>query len=233
MVCVVPLLVTACGGSSTPTAPSTPQSTTFTLSGQVTDSTAGTGISGATITIVDGPNASKSATTDSSGGYSLSGLPSSTFTVSVSAGNYTSHSKSVTLTSNQTVSFQLVRLSATIDGTYGGTLNGSLFPESLAHPVNAPLSVTLAANGASGTWTMTYTSADPPGFQAVTLSGLASATLSGTTISMTLTPNPPTRCPLVVTGTLTPDGQITGTYAAVFCGLDSYRSTGKVTLTRQ
>jgi hypothetical protein len=41
----------------------------------VTDSTAGTGISGATITIVDGPNASKSPTTDRSGGYSLSGLP--------------------------------------------------------------------------------------------------------------------------------------------------------------
>lgn len=61
------------------------------------------------VSIADGPNASRSATTDASGRYSLTGLQRSGFTVSVTADGYTRTSMGVTLTADQTVSFQLVR----------------------------------------------------------------------------------------------------------------------------
>src|SRR5437762_1124451 len=102
----------ACGGSgtSTPTTPTpTPTPTTFSLSGQVTESGTSTAIGGAKVSIADGPNAGRSTTTDSSGNYSLTGLQQSGFTVNVSADNYQPQSKGMTLTSNQTLSFQLVR----------------------------------------------------------------------------------------------------------------------------
>jgi hypothetical protein len=94
--------------TSTPsTTPATP--TAFSLSGQVTDSAIAAGISGARVFIADGPNAGRSTTTDASGNYSLAQLLQSGFTVNVSASNYVSQSKGVTLTSNQSLSFELTR----------------------------------------------------------------------------------------------------------------------------
>ena len=73
------------------------------------DNTTFAGIPGATVLVVDGPNAGKSATTDAAGGYGFTGLQQSGFTATAAASNYTSQSKSVTLTSDQTLSFQLTR----------------------------------------------------------------------------------------------------------------------------
>src|SRR5689334_17144456 len=83
----VMLTMAACSGSKTST-PTTPSPTTFTLTGQVTDSATGTAISTATVSIADGPNAAKSSTTDGSGNYSVTGLQQSGFTVNASANNY-------------------------------------------------------------------------------------------------------------------------------------------------
>src|SRR5438093_8643959 len=124
---VVPMPLRACaflllfmaiacgGGNSTTTSPSSPgqMANTFSLSGLVTNSVDGTVISGATVSIADGPNAGKSATTDGSGNYGFTGLQQAGFTVNVSAANYLGYSKPVTLTSNQTLSFQLARVPAT------------------------------------------------------------------------------------------------------------------------
>jgi hypothetical protein len=124
--CIVLLLMSAsaCGGSNSTTSPTpTPTPTTFSLTGQVADSTTSTGIPGATVSIADGSNAGKSATTDGSGNYSFTGLQSSGFTVNVSANGYVSSSKSMTLTANQTLSFQLTRVPIT-PSTF--TLNGML-----------------------------------------------------------------------------------------------------------
>jgi len=142
---VLSVCISACGGNNTTTSPTptpTPPATTFSLSGQVTDSTTSTGISGASVSVADGPNASKSTTTDVSGNYSFTGLQPSGFTVNVSASNYTSASKAVTLTSNQTLSFVLTRLAVTppptppascvytlsIGSTIEGYPNGGTFP---------------------------------------------------------------------------------------------------------
>jgi hypothetical protein len=113
-----------------PTPPPAP--TMFALSGQITDSATGTGISGAIVRIEDGPNAPLGATTDAAGNYRFSNLEQSGFTVTASAANYVTQSKSVTLTSDQTLSFQLVHLpppppppaGTTIIGFGGLSMNG-------------------------------------------------------------------------------------------------------------
>jgi hypothetical protein len=104
----VPSLLLACGGHP-PTAPSSPPTpTTFTLSGQVTDSATQLGLSVASVSISDGPNAGKWAMTDASGNYRLADLQGATFTVRAHAPHYVSQTKSVTLTGNQTLSFALI-----------------------------------------------------------------------------------------------------------------------------
>lgn len=106
------VLTVGCGSSSTtaPTAstatPVVTTPTTFTLSGTVT-STTGAAISGATVRVVDGPNAAKSTTSGATGAYSLTGLSVSGMTVNASATNYTATSKGVTLTTSQAMDFQL------------------------------------------------------------------------------------------------------------------------------
>ena len=112
-VCVIALLLPAlaCGASSS-TTPS-PTATMFSLAGQVIDSATSAPISGATVSIADGPNAGKATTTDSSGTYGLTGLQPSGFTVNASASLYVSQPKGVTLAANQTLSFQLTRQPST------------------------------------------------------------------------------------------------------------------------
>ena len=101
-------MLLACGGHP-PTAPSSPPApTTFTLSGQVTDSTTQMGLSAASVSISDGPDAGKWAMTDASGTYRLADLQGATFTVRAHAPHYISQTKSVSLMGNQTLSFALV-----------------------------------------------------------------------------------------------------------------------------
>lgn len=105
------LFASACSGnstspSSTPPATAPPVATTFTLSGTVT-STAGAAVSGATVRIVDGINAGKATISSSTGSYTLAGLSTSGMTVNAAATNYVPSSKGVTLTSSQTMDFQL------------------------------------------------------------------------------------------------------------------------------
>lgn len=93
-------------GKGTATSPS-PSATTFSLSGKVSNSDTGASVTGATVSIVDGPNAGTSTTTDMSGNYSFTVLQQSGFTVTASAANYMSQSEGVTLTSNRTLNFSL------------------------------------------------------------------------------------------------------------------------------
>jgi len=128
--CVNPMGLDSIVLSSSPVTPPAP--TTFSLSGQVTDSATAAGIPGALVSIVDGPNAHLAATTDASGNYRFTNLQQSGFTVTASAANYVTQSKSVTLTSDQTLPFQLVHLppppplpvGTTVIGFGGLSVNG-------------------------------------------------------------------------------------------------------------
>jgi hypothetical protein len=101
----------SCGGS-TPS-PLSSTSSTFILSGQVTDSVTGGSVIGASVSVADGLNAGRSATVDALGNYSIPALQQSGFTVTVSAVNYASQSKAVTLTSNQRFRFNSLGQSST------------------------------------------------------------------------------------------------------------------------
>lgn len=96
-------------GLDTIVLPSTPSTTptSFVLSGTVSDAATSKGIAGARLDIADGPNQGQSVTADPVGNYIFPSLPPSSFTLTASASGYTSQSKTVTLASNQTVSFQL------------------------------------------------------------------------------------------------------------------------------
>lgn len=117
------------GGANSPAAPSAVATTTapatHTLTGTVTaasgmaateggahDATA-VAVAGATLTIVDGPNANRAATTDGNGYYSMGNLVQSGFTIRCSAPRYNSTSKPCTLTSSQTINFVLTLIPTT------------------------------------------------------------------------------------------------------------------------
>jgi hypothetical protein len=117
-------LTAACGGEKTPTPPSSTPPATFSLTGRVTDSGTASGIAGATLTIVDSVNVGKSATTDGSGNYSFTGLQPAGFTISVTAANYVSTAGGVTLTANQSLTFQLARLAFRISGRVSDAVSG-------------------------------------------------------------------------------------------------------------
>lgn len=131
---IIALLVaatSACGGGSSggnPTgpsastpAPTTPAAVTWTLSGTVT-SAGGGGISGATVSIGDGPNIGKSTTTNASGVYSLAGLTQSGFTVTFSAPGFVSTPRGVSLASNVTLSPALLPSELFTRSGFGNTV---------------------------------------------------------------------------------------------------------------
>lgn len=151
------LTAVACGSTNNTTtspspAPPVTAATTFTLSGPVTDSSTARPISGATVVIADGPNAGRGATTDGAGNYSFTGLQQSGFTVSVSAANYVSQSKGVTLTSNQALAFQLTRLTFAVSGTVTDGTSGLTVPNIVVQFVDGANAGKLATTDGVGSY---------------------------------------------------------------------------------
>ena len=95
--------ITACA-TPTPTSPAS----TFTLSGTVYDASAHV-LAGASVTIMDGIHAGQTRTTGPSGLYSFTDLTPSSFTLQArtSEGGLGTN-KTVNLTKNQSVDFQLI-----------------------------------------------------------------------------------------------------------------------------
>jgi hypothetical protein len=101
----------ACGGgTATPTAPSAPpppSPTIFSLSGTVREWPTRKNIAGATVSVVDGPNAGSATVTDASGNYRLAGLEHGEFTIVVSAPDHIPQTITGSLTSNRQIDFEL------------------------------------------------------------------------------------------------------------------------------
>ncbi len=158
--CILLLLVPvlACSGSEpetlspaapSPAAPST--RTTFTLSGQVITSRTRVPISDATVSVIDGSDAGRSATTDTSGNFSFTEMQQSSAIVSVSAVEY--FSTRAPLASNQTQTIFLVPLGPVIQ------LSGQVTDDGTSAPIAA---ATVDINGryrtttdASGRYSLT------------------------------------------------------------------------------
>ena len=96
------LIATGCGGGATsgsPTGPNPPVPQTTTLWGRITESGASSAfpIPGAVLTIGDGANAGKTATTNATGDYSFNALRVEIFSVTISASGYVTTNVSVDL----------------------------------------------------------------------------------------------------------------------------------------
>ena len=81
-----------------------------TLSGSVTDSVSRRGITNATVQVLDGPNAGRSASTDESGFYSLPALIQGSFTVRVTRSGYETAEATTTLAGDTPLDFPDARV---------------------------------------------------------------------------------------------------------------------------
>ena len=107
------LMVAGCSGAQ-PTSPEAGSAgiIMWSLSGAVTSS-AGAAIAGATVAVLDGPNANAQTTTDSDGRYMFASLQQAGFSVRVSSNGYLPMTRGVTLTGNSIETFQLFRNAVT------------------------------------------------------------------------------------------------------------------------
>lgn len=135
----------------TPSAPAQP--TAFRLGGRVTNSGTNGPISGAVVSVADGPNAGRSTTTDSAGAFSLDQLLASTFTLNVSAPGFVAQTSSVALTSDQSVAVQLTAQASTVPLPSGAILLGFSDLSSNGAPVTAYTESGFSVTAVQGQWT--------------------------------------------------------------------------------
>lgn len=112
-------LAAASCGESSPSSPSGVQ--TATLSGTVADTTGGTAVANATVTVVDGPDASRAATTNATGAFSLPGLRLGGFRIRVQREGYEELSQSVSLAADMALTVRLPATRLNLNGTWSGT----------------------------------------------------------------------------------------------------------------
>lgn len=115
------LTASACGGPA-PMSPA-PQSTTFTLSGRVTDADTGALLAGAAVTILDGKDAARAAVTDAGGSFRLTGLTAGGFTVRVRDEGYDSFFQGITFVADMSIEVRMKAAKQTLAGTWTGTLS--------------------------------------------------------------------------------------------------------------
>ncbi|MDO8847544.1 MAG: carboxypeptidase regulatory-like domain-containing protein [Coriobacteriia bacterium] len=186
--------------------------TTGAISGTVKNSS-GAAISGATVSI-----AGKTATTSSTGVYTVSDVTAGTYTMTVSAAGYTSWSGSVTITVGGTLA-QNVTLSAVpvTTGAIGGTVKNPAGAAISGATVSvAGKTATTSSTGVysvtgitAGTYTMTVSAT---GYTSWT--GQVSITAGGTATKNVTLAAVPTATNLARTGTASASSQASGSYSA-------------------
>jgi phosphatidylinositol-3-phosphatase len=164
-------------------------STTGSVTGQVTNSSTGAALAGATVSYSGG-----STTTDSSGNYTLSNVPAGTVSVTASLTGFTSKTSSVTVTSGAT---STLNFSLAPSGSSPGTISGRVTNSSTGATLSG---ATVSYSGGSTTTDSSgnYTLSNvPAGTVSVTasLAGFTSQTSSVTvtsgatsTLNFSLTP---------------------------------------------
>jgi hypothetical protein len=95
----------ACGGSSSPAAPAPPPAPTMVRLTGTVSFPAGERIPEATVTVLDGPNAGRSATTNTTGDYVLDGLTPGNANLSANATIYDEVRRGVLINGSNTLNF--------------------------------------------------------------------------------------------------------------------------------
>ncbi|MBS0646799.1 MAG: carboxypeptidase regulatory-like domain-containing protein, partial [Verrucomicrobia bacterium] len=129
------------------------------VSGQITDAVTGQAVASATVNLSQNGSLVTSATTDSRGAYTLSGLVPGSYVLQVSATHYQSGSASVTIVSDQTATANLVLT------PNAGSVSGQI-TDAVTGQAVASATINLSQNGSL------VTSATTDSRGAYTLSGL-------------------------------------------------------------
>jgi len=146
----------------TPTVPAQP--TAFALTGRVTNSVTNAAIAGAIVSVRDGPNAGRSATTDSSGAYKLDQLLASTLTLNVSATGFVAQTRTVTVTSDQTVAVQLAPEVSALPPPPGAVVIAFAGQSSNGAPAPSYTEAGFTVTAVQGEWTAVTTYGNPAPF---------------------------------------------------------------------
>jgi hypothetical protein len=160
----------------------------FTLTGTVTDSTNGNVLSGVKATILDGPDAGKSALTDANGKYSMASVSAGSFLVQFTRSDYETRSVGVVLNADTAVDVKITANQASVTRFYG-TYATSL--TILQQTCDFPFSV-----GPTGTFKM-------------------EGNTSGSSLTVTIVERGTTR---TYTGSIKGDGTFSGTGGGVIAG---------------
>jgi carboxypeptidase family protein/Big-like domain-containing protein len=140
--------------------------TSFTLSGAVTDATTRLPIAGAAVVARDASGTSRTATTNSTGRYSIPDLPSGALDISVRADGYAPSLQSARLTADLTIDVALARAS---DCTVIG-FDGLARTDTFSSYAACGFTVTATTSN----WSVSTTTGRPPPFVAFTSRALAS-----------------------------------------------------------
>jgi hypothetical protein len=193
----------ACSGSSAPTAPPStsvpPAPTTFALTGRVSDRSTGGALTGATITILDGGNASRTTISDSIGAFSLTDMMVGGFTVRVRNDGYDSVFRNVTFVADTSIDVQMTPARQTLAGTWTGVLSFSTATGARQEAAIPQLTIAETGSTVSSTF---LTSGPYQGSFSGTLkdpSAIASTTAIAGTLTVTI--DLAGRGPLTCTGT--------------------------------
>lgn len=81
----------------------------FTVNGTIRDAASGGSLPAATMTVKDSAGVTKTATTDSTGRYSIAGVPGGAVEMTATAANYVAATRSTTLFGDLTIDFRLSR----------------------------------------------------------------------------------------------------------------------------
>ena len=196
-------LALACSGSSAPTSPPStsppPPPTTFALTGHVFDLIAGGPLNGATITILDGRNASRMTTSDANGAFRLPGLMVGGFTVRVRYDGYDSIFRGLTFVADTSMDVQMRPAMQTLAGTWAGTL--SFFPATSAREDVAIPELTVTHAGSSVSSTFRTSGPYQGSFSGTLKDQSAIASTTGVTGTLTLSQFVAGRGPITCTGT--------------------------------
>lgn len=114
------------------------------LAGTITDSQSGSGVSGATVELLQGSSSVYNATTDGSGNYSIANIAAASYTLRVTASGYQEHSESITLSEGQAVTGKNIALSPQVASI--ATISGTIYQTGTTTAVSGA-SVRLLQNG--------------------------------------------------------------------------------------
>jgi hypothetical protein len=134
---------------------------TYALRGRITDSQ-NNGIEFASVQIVNGLNANKTAITDETGQYSIADLASGDLSVRAAAAGYELQTRTVTLQADTqlTIALQIVARARTIEGLVTDGTTGGILPNVLVSAVDGARFVKSTRTDGSGRYALSDVSLD-------------------------------------------------------------------------